>query len=364
MTDIEEIRSGELIEAELADSTEEAAAELSGSADDAVQAESAPEPDYKAARKRFSRIGIALFVYLVGTSLMQLGLKYLMLRLHPGDAPDWFVWVYAFAPMYLVALPICLLMLRRIPCTPIEKKRLGFGWWCIAALIGFFLMYAGNIAGTLVTAVIGLFKSGSAVNPVMNLAMNDALLLKLAVMVVVGPIVEEYIFRKMLIDRMNVYGGKLAVVTSALLFGLFHGNFSQFFYAFALGLLFGYLYLKTGRIRNSIFLHMLLNFNGGVLAPYILKLSSELSGGVELAASEQLWTLLPKVGFMLIYMNAVIGAAVSGLVMLCVHKKRVSYSTAAQELPKGRRFGTVWLTAGMILNVLACLTLFAVTVIR
>ena len=49
--------------------------------------------------------------------------------------------------------------------------------------------------------------------------------------VVLAPVMEELIFRKVLIDRTIVYGDKAAVVLSGLLFGVFHGNFHQFFYA-------------------------------------------------------------------------------------------------------------------------------------
>ena len=42
-------------------------------------------------------------------------------------------------------------------------------------------------------------------------------------------------FRKLLIDRIVPFGQRVAVVVSGLAFGLFHGNFYQFFYAFSLG---------------------------------------------------------------------------------------------------------------------------------
>ena len=51
----------------------------------------------------------------------------------------------------------------------------------------------------------------------------------------------------------------------ALLFGLYHANLSQFFYAFALGLLLAYVYFYTGSLKAPILLHMLFNFYGSAV---------------------------------------------------------------------------------------------------
>ena len=77
--------------------------------------------------------------------------------------------------------------------------------------------------------------------------------------VVIGPIVEEIMFRKLAIDRLLPYGEKIAVFLPAFIFGLIHGNFYQFFYAFFLGMLFSFIYVKTGKIIYSTILHCFIN---------------------------------------------------------------------------------------------------------
>ena len=47
-------------------------------------------------------------------------------------------------------------------------------------------------------------------------------------MVICAPILEEYIFRKLIVDRTVKYGQGVAIVLSGLMFGLFHGNLNQF----------------------------------------------------------------------------------------------------------------------------------------
>ena len=90
------------------------------------------------------------------------------------------------------------------------------------------------------------------------------------VIAVAAPIFEEIVYRKLVIDRLRRYGDLFAVVVSGLIFGLIHGNFSQFFYATLLGFLFALVYLYSGKLRYTIALHIAINFIGSV---YTLKMN-------------------------------------------------------------------------------------------
>ena len=161
---------------------------------------------------------------------------------------------------------------------------------------------------------------------------------------------------------MHIYGEKLAVITSALMFGLFHGNLSQLFYAFALGLVFGYVYLKTGKLRYSIGLHMLINFIGSVVGPFFLEKLAVLDTmeTMDMAALEPVLPWLLGFGA---YVLVLIGLAITGLVLLCINKRRVSFTPAEMELPKESHFRTVYVNVGMILLLVGCVTLILANVI-
>ena len=207
-----------------------------------------------------------------------------------------------------------------------------------------------------IAALLQLLPGISAGNPILGYATDNALLPKVLFMVILAPVIEEYIFRKQLIDRMHIYGEKLAVVTSALMFGLFHGNLSQFFYAFALGLVFGYVYLKTGKLRYSIGLHILINLIGSVIGPFFL----EKIAVVDTMETMDLATLEPVMPWLIAfgaYVLVLIGLAITGLVLLCINKRRVSFAPAELELPKESRFKTVYVNVGMILLILGCAAL-------
>lgn len=313
--------------------------------------------DLKAAKKQFSRLGLGAFMILAVAAVLQLAAAYIAGVVYPnGDGPSWLLWVYTFAPMYLAAVPAGLLIMRKVPAMPPKKHSLRVVQIVIAFIICVFMMYTGNLIGVLVTSLLQMAFGLVSENPLLTYVADDALWLRILIMVILAPIIEEYIFRKQLIDRMNVYGEGLAVVTSALMFGLFHGNLSQLFYAFALGLVFGYVYLKTGRLRYSVGLHMLINFLGSVLAPALLS-------GINLTTLDEAeltdpaaWTaisaqLLPFA----VYVLGMIGLVLAGLVLFCVKIRDVSFAPTEMELPKGAKFKTAYLNIGMILLFIGCM---------
>jgi hypothetical protein len=78
---------------------------------------------------------------------------------------------------------------------------------------------------------------------------------------VVAPIVEELIFRGLILQgfRRN-YNALTAVFMSALLFALFHLNPWQFPATFVLGLLLGWIMMRTNNILLAIIGHSINNF--------------------------------------------------------------------------------------------------------
>lgn len=96
---------------------------------------------------------------------------------------------------------------------------------------------------------------------------------------ILAPIWEELLFRGCILRGLRPFGKRFAVLGSALLFGLFHGNLLQAPYALVVGLLLGYVTVEYS-IVWSIALHM---FNNLVLADLLSRLTvswSEMAYGV------------------------------------------------------------------------------------
>lgn len=316
------------------------------------------------AKKQFSRLGLGAFVMLVSATFFQFAAALIVYLIFPnGDEPGWLMWLYTFAPMYLIAMPLGLLVMRLAPPTPVEKRSMGAGELAVAALVAFFLMYAGNLVGNLVIQLFSDLTHETPTNPLIAYTENEYVLLRVLVMVILAPLLEEFIFRKTLIDRMNAYGGSVAVVTSALMFGLFHGNLSQFFYAFAIGLVLGYLYIRTGRLRYSAGLHMLINFMGGVVAPALLnKIDLEALEQIDMASYDAaIGEIFTQILPLLAYGFVMFALSVAGLVFFCKRVKKTTFDPAPLELQKTERFRTVFLNVGMILFTAVCLLSMAAT---
>jgi len=75
---------------------------------------------------------------------------------------------------------------------------------------------------------------------------------------ILAPITEEILFRGVIQRSVLPFGKKLAILVSALTFGLFHGNLIQTPYAFAVGLVLGYVAAEYN-ILWAMLLHMINN---------------------------------------------------------------------------------------------------------
>jgi|GEM_PF-3234411 len=76
---------------------------------------------------------------------------------------------------------------------------------------------------------------------------------------VLAPILEELIFRGLILQNLRKFGNFFAVVVSALLFGILHGNFSQTPLAFVVGIALGFAVIETGSIVTSMIMHCIIN---------------------------------------------------------------------------------------------------------
>ena len=139
-----------------------------------------------------------------------------------------------------------------------------------------------------------------------------------------------------MLNKLRGYGDKIAIITTAVLFGLFHANFSQFFYAVALGMIFAYVTLKTGTIKYSIILHIVVNIMGGVILPALVGDGSNI-------------VVVGCVGVVLL------AIVIVGLVLLVKNKKNISLLDGEIKLEKGTVFKTIWVNVGMILYIVICL---------
>ena len=77
---------------------------------------------------------------------------------------------------------------------------------------------------------------------------------------IVPAFIEEFAIRGTVMQPLRKYGDKFAIVMSALVFGLMHGNMVQIPFAFLAGLAIGYAVTVTGSMWVGVAIHFLNNF--------------------------------------------------------------------------------------------------------
>lgn len=324
----------------------------------------------KQARRDFSRIGASLCLMVViwyALATVLEGALYAAVG-GKGEAPNWVTYVGSGVPLYLIAMPIAVMLMGKSTVIETRKFDMKPGLFFKLLLMCLPMMWAGSVFGSMLSMVLS---NGEATDRVADLAMQTNIW-NVVFLVIVGPIFEEWLFRKQLIDHTRKYGEKTAILLSGLAFGLFHMNLFQFFYAFLLGLMFGYVYTRTSKLRYSTAMHMIINFNGGVLAPWVLtrvdldqleKVSEAAENG-NAAAMEQ-WASQNVEGLtiMLVYFVLYGAVILAGFVLLIRNFKKFEFYTAPEELPRGTRAKTVCGNVGMIMFIMVTCMLTAVNLL-
>lgn len=144
---------------------------------------------------------------------------------------------------------------------------------------------------------------------------------------ILAPIVEEILFRGLIQRTLMPYGKKFAILCTAFLFGIFHGNLIQAPFAFLVGLVLGYVAAEYS-IGWAMVLHMVNNL---LIADTLTRLTSGLP---EIAAGLIIWAVIA-------------GCFIAGIIVLIVKRKSVG-AYLNRERMNGLYLKCFFSNAGMI----------------
>lgn len=302
--------------------------------------------------KHFSRLGWIYFAGSVAIFLVQ----YVVFLVIQTVAPQILyhydtALILSSASMYLLAFPVTIGLAQKLPSVRIPQKKMSMGKWITAFFMSYALMYIMNLAGVFLTSVLGIVIGNPVKNPFGDAAVDMSLPTAILLVVLCAPVVEEYVFRKIIIDRSIRYGEKTAIVLSGVMFALFHGNLNQFVYALGLGMFFGFIYVKTGKLVYTIVLHALVNFMGAV--PGLLLLKTDLFGQLENLSGNtgEVLRIMEnhslEVMLYLLYLICMLVFVMIGIVFWALHVKKMKCHPGEVQIPEGKRFRTVVFNAGM-----------------
>lgn len=132
---------------------------------------------------------------------------------------------------------------------------------CICMILGFVLVKSVIISNWIL--YLHIVPSKNVFNTYMqNATIINTIVISIQV-IIIGPIIEELIFRKILLGKLlEKFSNRpiKAIVYSALIFGIVHLNIIQGVAAFGGGIILGLIYYYTKSIKATIFAHILNNF--------------------------------------------------------------------------------------------------------
>ena len=317
-------------------------------------------------RRTYNRCGWVLFAY---TALGFVLVRLLdVLIVGAGDAALEFVGKYLLIyNAILVAIPTAAaaFFLRSLPKSAPERKKISVKGFGAVVLIAFGVSYVGNIVSRFLINLVYAF-SGIAIGDRVSAAISAVEPWQVILCtVLLAPIMEEFLFRKLLIDRLYRHGELLAILVSAAFFGLFHQNVYQIAGAVGAGLVLGYLYCKTGSYLAVTLLHMIYNLIG-VIPAFLTARLAEYSG----MTAEELAALPPELAAdynsalaaLLAYSGVVMAINIVGIVLIIVFRKKIVIEKNAPALLESDKRDIVIrapgiVAAGVIMTVLTVVSI-------
>ncbi len=325
----------------------------------------------KDAKRTSSKISLGMVLFIVGYYVFVIALQFAVILLAGERGLEalltnrYFSAFVGFFCMYLIGLPLLWLMIRKLPKRMVIKKESISASEFLALIpIGQFLMYAGAMIGLYADNIASFIFGKEISNPVTDMAESMPIWLFVIITLIVGPFVEEFIFRGLLFDRLAIYGNIFATIFTAIVFGLFHGNLQQLYYAFFLGLVLGYVRSKTGSYKIPFILHALMNFISGVI-PTLL--DSQLDG-FEKALDAYLVgdgdVFIENISSFMIYgsysmLQTVLMIAGGIILFRMLLKKKIIFKNDPEiEIPKRRLPAVIFKNVGVISLIAVSLFLF------
>ena len=139
-----------------------------------------------------------------------------------------------------------------------ERNQLNSRLSVIWAIAGVFMAFFAQAFAARVEAMLGIEPGSENTQQIIRII--ESFPIVILVSSIVGPILEEIIFRKIifgaLFKRMNFF---FSALLSSTIFALAHFDFEHILLYSAMGFTFAFLYVKTNRIIVPIFAHVAMN---------------------------------------------------------------------------------------------------------
>lgn len=125
-------------------------------------------------------------------------------------------------------------------------------------IISFFIRYVGGFAGTAFEMIFNGVDM-TVGTEMMNYQNPKTIAVTIVYTCIAAPVTEELLYRGFVLKNLSRVGQRFGIIMSALLFGLMHGNVSQFIFAFFMGVFFAHIDVKHNSLIPSMIVHAFAN---------------------------------------------------------------------------------------------------------
>lgn len=158
---------------------------------------------------------------------------------------------------YAIGFPLLLLVVWNMP----KDDKANLEPIGVKGFLKYFVVQSGISVLVVIIISIVLKVLFDYSNP-LSLDLKNNLWFYIFLLLIFNPIMEEVIFRKVVLARLQPYGDKFSIIMSALLFALIHvasQGIPALFCTFVLGCVWAYVTIRTGNIWCAVILHSLSN---------------------------------------------------------------------------------------------------------
>lgn len=232
--------------------------------------------------------------------------------------------------LYVIGLCLFKLIIKNIPNYKIEKGKIS-----LKELVLCFLLQFSSILVMSVLTVILSKITGNEIGGEID-ALTPLMLFQLLIF---NPIIEEYVFRKLFTDKLLKHGELLFMLTSSFCFSIVHGvslGIPQILYTFILGMIWSYVYIKSGNLLVPIILHSLSNLFGSVIIQSLQSVS-------QIAVS--------------IYSMCIMLMGIVGIILFFSNKKKIKIDNDNKLITK-LALKDIFFNKGILFYIIITITMF------
>ena len=261
---------------------------------------------------------------------------------------DFYIKHYANIYLIMNSVNVCVVgtvvlgfSLRKLPVYKIEKRKLKIGHLLLLIMMMYGLTQVGTVMGMPLHLILSAFSPAEDLSSLPDMLLSSNPVLRIISVGILPAIFEELLFRKFVIDRTIRHGEFISCAISGIMFGLWHGNFQQFFFTFFVGVMFAFVYIRTGNVIYTMIMHASMNLVTSTITINLItelleRAGMDINTGAYLTepTDEMIMSMIPILLLTMLWVLIIFSFQVVGFIMLMVKRRNFKLIPWVGELSR------------------------------